>query len=106
MLLLLLSCSDKTTTPADTSWPDEGRVVAKDGESGTQVHVDDDVAFWRGHNGFTDTETTWSDGVLSCTAWSDCTGAAEVNVCTHSGGHVLVDGWVDREVAWMLQFSR
>ncbi|MFT4979746.1 MAG: polyhydroxybutyrate depolymerase, partial [Myxococcota bacterium] len=90
----------------DTTWPYEGRLVEEGSASGTQAHVDDDIAFWRAHSGCGEESESYIDGMLTCETWRDCEDGAEVSVCTHEGGHELPDGWVEREVAWLLRFQR
>ena len=75
-------------------------------KTGTQAHVDDQIAFWRAHSGCSSEQTTQDDGTLSCTTWPDCADGTRVRLCTHTGGHGLVEGWVERELAWLLEGSR
>jgi polyhydroxybutyrate depolymerase len=90
----------------DKLWPFEGRLVQEEGESGVQVPVDEDVAFWREHNRCeAASESRGTPGPLSCEAWADCTDLAEVELCTHDGGHTLREGWADRLFPWLARFE-
>ena len=72
-----------------------------------QVHVDDDIAFWREHNGCSDAVTeTWEDGEVSCTGWTDCEGGSEVQLCTHERGHSFPEDWEQRMLGWLPRFTR
>lgn len=68
--------------------------------------AEDDVKFWRAHNGCSDVSEDRSAGVLTCTVWKDCDAGAEVGFCTHDGGHERFDGWIERELEWLLTFSK
>ncbi len=92
---------------SDTTWPYEGREVTEGDASGTQAPVDDDITFWRTHNGCAaEPSESWEDGEVSCTAWRGCEADSEVQLCTHAGGHSFPDDWEDRMMAWLPSFVR
>ena len=102
----------RTHGEADGTWPVEGQTFAPGVSQGAAA---DEVAFWREHNSCGDASSTEqdpygepdADGLfdqISCTTWTDCD--AEVRTCLHADGHKRIDGWVAREVDWMLQFER
>lgn len=89
----------------DLTWPIEGgRELAESGNVGTHASIADDVAFWRAHNECDDVTEDRSMDPLTCTVWTGC--EAEVGACTHTGGHEQFDGWIERELDWLLAFSR
>ncbi|MFT5682160.1 MAG: polyhydroxybutyrate depolymerase [Myxococcota bacterium] len=91
----------------DPTWPIEGgRVLALGPEEGTHASVEDDVAFWRTHNACTETAIERTADVLTCTTWSECEDDVFVELCTHGGGHEQFENFLEREVEWMMQYSR
>ena len=86
----------------DTTWPMAGRAFSADMAQGA---VEDGVAVWRAHNGCTETSTQVTEGTLTCTVWSDCTGEA-VRLCLHDGGHIRPSGWAADLLDWLRPHQR
>lgn len=91
----------------DPTWPIEGgRVLKQGGEEGTHASAEDDVAFWRTHNQCGETTTYRAADVLTCTTWTDCADGVFVELSTHGGGHTEFQDFLEREVEWMMEYSR
>jgi polyhydroxybutyrate depolymerase len=92
----------------DLTWPVEGgREVAAGTDPAVQHSAESDAQMWRDHNSCgAEANDVVEAGALTCTRWMDCSGGTEVGLCTHEGGHERFEGWLDRELEWMLQFSR
>lgn len=81
---------------ADATWPIEGRAVG----SSQQAPIAEDVDFWRQCAGCSETVVTTDEDGQTCHTWKGC--SAEIRYCEHDGGHERLDGWVTRQVGWML----
>jgi polyhydroxybutyrate depolymerase len=79
----------------DGTWPRAGRPIGP----AMQGDVDESLALWRETNGCGAATETFEDGPLTCTRWTDCSGAP-VEDCRHGEGHTRLDGWADRTLAW------
>jgi polyhydroxybutyrate depolymerase len=100
----------RTHGESDRTWPVDGQTFVPGLSQGAAA---DDVAFWRGHNGCGESvlvgPTTYTDrdgavATVDCVTWTDCD--AEVRQCLHAEGHRRVEGWVERDLDWMMQFAQ
>lgn len=47
-------------------------------------------------------EEVVESGAPTCTRWTDRKGGSEVGLCLHDGEYERFEGWLDRELEWML----